>query len=53
MTALIGFVRELSKELRFRADMIDDITSSPASPGEILRMIADSIEAAAKRTLLA
>lgn len=62
MTALIGFVRALVKELNDRADgwardasnnASSDIKDRFAITAAVLRDVAGAIEAAAKRTLLA
>jgi hypothetical protein len=62
VTALIGFLRELEKELGFRADgwardasnnASTDIKDRFAITAAVLREVASAIGAAAKRTLLA
>lgn len=62
MTALIGFIRALEKELNERADgwardasnnASADIKEKFSITSSVLREVAGSIGAAAKRTLLA
>lgn len=51
MTALILFTRELAKELRAQASGMDamDTQGIEQLRGDVLRRIADAIDAAAKR----
>jgi hypothetical protein len=51
VTALIGFVRELAKELRSRADALDS-PGNHSAVAEVLREIGGAVESAAKRTFL-
>jgi hypothetical protein len=62
MTALIGFIRELGKELTNRANSLAVDASNMASTdlkdrfaitASVLRDLAGALETAAKRTLLA
>lgn len=63
MTALIGFIRELTRELNNRADgwardaisdnVSTDIKDRFAITASVLREIAGAIEVASKKTLLA
>lgn len=57
MTALIGFLREFTKELVAQADRLENSFGDDAAAGlaavVTIRAIAASVESAMKRTLLA
>jgi hypothetical protein len=51
MSALIGFIRELTKELRDRSDALNTSVDAGRIKYDLLREVASAIESAAKRTL--